>query len=37
MGVLDIDKAHIVGWSVGSYIAEELTLVHSDKVKSLIL
>lgn len=33
----DIDKAHIVGWSMGSYIAEELALAHPDKVKILIL
>lgn len=35
--VLGVDKAHIVGWSMGSYIAEELALVHPDKVSSLIL
>ena len=34
---LDIDKAHVVGWSMGSYIAEELALLHPDKVSSLIL
>jgi pimeloyl-ACP methyl ester carboxylesterase len=37
LDVLGIDKAHIVGWSMGSYIAEELALLHSDKISSLIL
>ncbi len=37
LDVLGIDKAHIVGWSMGSYIAEELALISPDKVSSLIL
>lgn len=37
LDVLGIDKAHVVGWSMGSYIAEELALVRPDKVCSLIL
>jgi pimeloyl-ACP methyl ester carboxylesterase len=37
LDVLGIDKAHVVGWSMGSYIAEELALVHPAKVSSLIL
>ncbi|CAN5842487.1 alpha/beta hydrolase [soil metagenome] len=39
-GLLDalvIDKSHIIGWSMGSYIAEELALLHPDKVSSLVL
>ncbi len=37
LDVLRIDKAHVFGWSMGSYIAEELALLHPDKVSSLIL
>ena len=34
---LNIEKAHVIGWSMGSYIAAELALLHPDKVSSLIL
>jgi len=34
---LNIGKADVLGWSMGSYIAEELALVHPNKVNSLIL
>ena len=34
---LNIEKAHVIGWSMGSYIAEELALLHPNKVSSLIL
>jgi pimeloyl-ACP methyl ester carboxylesterase len=37
LDILGIDKAHVVGWSMGSYIAEELALIRPDKVSSLIL
>lgn len=37
LDALDIGKAHILGWSMGSYIAEELAILHPDKVSSLIL
>src|SRR5215210_6398259 len=37
LDVLGIDKAHVFGWSMGSYIAEEMALLHPDKVSSLIL
>jgi len=37
LNALDIGKAHILGWSMGAYIAEELALIHPDKVSSLIL
>ena len=39
-GLLDalrIFKADVLGWSLGSYIAQELTLTNPDKVKNLIL
>lgn len=37
LDTLGIDKAHIFGWSMGSYIVEELALIRPDKVSSLIL
>ena len=37
LDALNIDKADVLGWSMGSYIAEELALVHPYKVNSLIL
>ncbi|KYC52740.1 MAG: short chain dehydrogenase [Candidatus Methanofastidiosum methylothiophilum] len=37
MNVLGIEKAHILGWSMGSYIAQELTLRHPEKVNKLVI
>ena len=37
MDHLGIEKAHIVGCSMGSIIAQELALQHPQKVKSLVL
>jgi len=37
LDALGIEKAHVIGWSMGSYIAEELALVHPSKVNTLIL
>ena len=34
---LNIEKAHVIGWSMGAYIAEELALFYPDKVSNLIL
>lgn len=34
---LNIERAHIIGWSMGTYIAQELALRHPDKVDRLIL
>ena len=34
---LGIDKANILGWSMGTYIAQELTLRYPDKVNKMIL
>jgi pimeloyl-ACP methyl ester carboxylesterase len=34
---LKISKADILGWSLGSYVAQELTLANPDKVNNLIL
>jgi homoserine acetyltransferase len=33
---LKIDKADVLGWSMGSFIAQELALTNPDKVGSLI-
>lgn len=37
LNVLGIDKAHVIGWSMGSYIAEEMALLYPNKVSSLVL
>ena len=37
LDVLGIDKANVVGWSMGSYIAEELALLYPNKVNGLVL
>ena len=34
---LSIDRAHVLGWSMGSFIAQELALNFPDKVMKLIL
>ena len=34
---LDIPRAHIVGWSLGSAVAQELAINHPDQVISLVL
>jgi pimeloyl-ACP methyl ester carboxylesterase len=37
LDALKIAKADVLGWSLGSYIAQELTLTNPDKVINLIL
>ena len=37
LDALGLPQAHVLGWSMGSLIAEELTLRHPDKVGQLIL
>ncbi len=37
LDALGIKRAHVLGWSLGTYIAQELTLRHPDKVEKLIL
>jgi pimeloyl-ACP methyl ester carboxylesterase len=37
MDYLKIDKAHIIGWSLGGMIAEHVVLRHPHRVKKLIL
>lgn len=37
LDALDIEKAHILGLSMGGFIAQELALKHPQRVKSLIL
>jgi 3-oxoadipate enol-lactonase len=37
MDVLGIDTAHILGLSMGGFIAQELAIKHPERVKSLIL
>ena len=37
LDALGIERAHVLGWSLGTYIAQELTLRHPDGVEKLIL
>ena len=37
MEALNIKDAHVLGWSMGSYVAQELTLKHPEKVNKLVL
>ena len=37
LDALKIQKTDVLGWSLGSYIAQELTLANPDKVSNLIL
>ena len=37
MDVLKIPKAGVMGYSLGSYIAQQVTMMHPDKVNSLTL
>lgn len=37
MDALGIGKAHVLGWSMGSYIAQELALKYPEKVDRLVL
>ncbi len=37
LDALKISKADVLGWSLGSYVAQELTLANPDKVNNLIL
>jgi len=37
MNTLNINHAHVAGWSMGSYVAQELALKYPEKVDKLIL
>ncbi len=37
MNVLKIDKTHLIGWSMGGFIAQEIAVNHPDRVEKLIL
>jgi pimeloyl-ACP methyl ester carboxylesterase len=37
LDVLEVPRAHVLGWSLGSTVAQELALGHADKVGSLVL
>jgi pimeloyl-ACP methyl ester carboxylesterase len=37
LDALNIEKADVLGWSMGAYIAEEMALDHPNKVSSLVL
>ncbi len=37
MTALGIEKAHVLGWSMGSFVAQELAIRHPEKVNKIIL
>jgi pimeloyl-ACP methyl ester carboxylesterase len=37
LDALQIERAHVLGWSLGSAVAQELALAHPDRVGGLIL
>jgi pimeloyl-ACP methyl ester carboxylesterase len=37
LDALSIRRAHVIGWSLGSVVAQELALAHPDRVASLVL
>lgn len=37
LNVLNIERAHVLGWSMGSFVAQELALRHPRRVDKLIL
>ena len=37
LDALSISRAHVLGWSLGSVVAQQLALAHADRVASLVL
>jgi pimeloyl-ACP methyl ester carboxylesterase len=37
LDALEIERAHVLGWSLGSAVAQELALAHPDRVAALVL
>jgi len=37
MAALGIEKAHVLGWSMGSFVAQELAIRHPERVNKIIL
>jgi pimeloyl-ACP methyl ester carboxylesterase len=37
LDALEVERAHVLGWSLGSAVAQELALAHTDRVGGLVL
>ena len=37
LDALELERAHVLGWSLGSAVAQELALAHPDRVAGLVL
>ena len=37
LDALEIERAHVLGWSLGSAVAQELALAHPDRIGGLVL
>jgi pimeloyl-ACP methyl ester carboxylesterase len=37
LDALEIERAHVIGWSLGSAVSQELAINHPDRVASLVL
>ena len=37
LDALEVERAHVLGWSLGSAVAQELALAHPDRVGGLVL
>lgn len=37
LNALQIEKAHVLGWSMGSYIAQEMASTYPDRINKLVL
>ncbi len=37
MDILGLDRAHVLGWSMGSFVAQEMAILYPEKINRLVL